>query len=130
MDPSQGWGAGGGLHDPPACMEHKRVRVYSEPRCVDEGPFNCAYIPSIRFQITCAYLTLQDAGPDLLVLAERNGVLVALLGVFLAVLGGRVGGRRRSVVRAAAAVGGLPEQLAEVLRVGVGELLGDQPLVQ
>ena len=72
------------------------------------------------------YLTLQDARPNLLVLAERNGVLLVGLLAFLAVLG-RVGGRRRGVVRAGV---GVREELAEVLRVGVGELLGDQSLVQ
>ena len=73
------------------------------------------------------YLTLQDARPNLLVLAERNGVLLVGLLAFLAVLG-RVGGRRRGVVRAGGV--GVREELAEVLRVGVGELLGDQSLVQ
>ena len=48
---------------PTACMEHKRVRVYSDPRCEDQGPFNCAYISSMCLQITCVYSNEGDILP-------------------------------------------------------------------
>ena len=51
----KGWGAG--LYDPPSCMEYNRVCVYSEPRCVDQRPFNCAYIP---FNVTSDHMCILE----------------------------------------------------------------------
>ena len=82
-------------------------------------------------------MTFLNSAPDLLVLAQRNWVLLVLLLLLFAVLG-RVGGRRRSCRRrislssaaAVVVVGIAGKEFSQVSRVGVGELLRDQSLVQ
>ena len=73
--------------------------------------------------------------PDLLVLAERDGILpvLAVLVVLPLVLDHvlrRVRGRRRRGPAASAVIGIVGEELPEIAGVVVGELLGDQSLVQ
>ena len=77
-----------------------------------------------------------NSAPDLLVLAQRNWVLLVLVLLLLlfAVLG-RVGGRRRrrrislSSAAAVVVVGIAGKEFPQVSGVGVGELLRDQSLV-
>ena len=81
-------------------------------------------------------MTFLNSAPDLLVLAQRDGVLLVLVVLLLIAVLGRIGGRRRrcislrstAVTRAPIWIAG--KELSEVARVGVRELLRDQSLVQ
>ena len=92
--------------------------------------------PKMSHKITKITFMLLNGLPDLLVLAQRDGVLLVLVALLHFAVLGRVGGcSSRVSLRSAAVTRVVPiwiagKELSQVARVGVRELLRDQSLVQ